>query len=254
MSESLDEPLACTECLYDLRGSAGPRCPECGTQFDAQKLREWWTQTQRVTAWEQRPSIGGFVATWIQVATAPRRFARRFPLQHDSNRGLRYSVACYVLGATTILVASAARSKAEFGLLFVAAGLAGVFACDFLLGIYLGALGPPVLSPRQPNAFHFWRGLAGYGSGFAVVSAIWAAVAIYVREPFLGNAIFEWIALAILAWWWATLSVMIVTRGTGWGRRLAAVAVIPVIATMSIFAGYMTAVIIFVGLQLILQR
>jgi hypothetical protein len=33
------EPGRCLECGYDLHGSPGPRCPECGTPFDPQSIR-----------------------------------------------------------------------------------------------------------------------------------------------------------------------------------------------------------------------
>ena len=36
-------PICCPECEFDLRGSAGPKCPECGWKFDRGPKGEPWT-------------------------------------------------------------------------------------------------------------------------------------------------------------------------------------------------------------------
>ena len=65
-----DLPLPCIECGYDLRGSEGGRCPECGREFDPATLNE------SSIPWQRRGEVGRLRGFRRTVALATRRPGR----------------------------------------------------------------------------------------------------------------------------------------------------------------------------------
>lgn len=75
MSDVLLEPLYCPACSYDLRGSAGERCPECG--HDLTELRAGLP----VIPWTVRKARGRVSAFWATVwlvTFRERKFLNKF--------------------------------------------------------------------------------------------------------------------------------------------------------------------------------
>jgi hypothetical protein len=253
MTDCHDARLACPTCEYDLRASDGPNCPECGTRFDKERLREWWTVTQRVTPWEREPSIAAFVATWIGVLMWPAKFARRFPPLHDSPRATQFTLICYAIGAVILLLGSAATGTGWIGPLAAGGGLAGVATCEFLLAAVLALLGRPTGIPSTGRRYHLWRGMCHYTSAFAVLSGAWGAAALSLERAFRlwgywDEILFVAIPGAILIWWWACVAVMVCVRSRGVIRACIGVFSVPICGAIGVFAGYFAAILlVFAG-------
>ena len=92
-----DAGTYCPGCGYDLRGSAGERCPECGLARDAVPLQ---------LPWERRRDLGrvaAFVRTARLATFRPDRLARQVMTRVDvpAARRFRLCVLAIVTAATT---------------------------------------------------------------------------------------------------------------------------------------------------------
>lgn len=97
------EPLFCPACSYDLRGSAGERCPECG--HDLTELRSGlpvipWT-LRRLHRW-----IPTFWTTVWLVTFRTRRFLNKFGQGVDYRDARRFQWMVVVHAYLPILIAS----------------------------------------------------------------------------------------------------------------------------------------------------
>lgn len=76
----IDCGLRCPRCQYNLTGLPEPRCPECGTVFDwdavrqAAERRRLTIAFERARGWRRVPA---FFVTWATVLFAPWVFARQ---------------------------------------------------------------------------------------------------------------------------------------------------------------------------------
>jgi hypothetical protein len=241
-----DEPLSCPQCAYDLRASDGPHCPECGTGFDPQRLRESWEVRKRGTPWERKPSIVSFFATWLAVVFRPLRFARCFPNRPDSLPATQFTLVCYAIGTALIIVGGLATHADWIGPLAAFGGLAGVTICEFALAGMLALLGPPTHAPRTGGAYRFWRGVCHYTGAFTIVSAAWGAIELsnHARPKTNPDDLLWLIApSAIFLWWWVNLAITVIVRARGTTRKAIGVLLIPIVGGLSIGIGYGAAVI-----------
>jgi hypothetical protein len=74
--ELIDVDVYCPQCLYNVRGVEGGRCPECGILID----REQWAASP--IPWEHRSKLGrvrGYVRTVRLVTSRARRLAMATP-------------------------------------------------------------------------------------------------------------------------------------------------------------------------------
>ncbi len=239
------QEMLCPRCLYNLRGLLEQRCPECGEPFDPQRLDILRGHVQGVaSAWETLGGRRGFVQTWWAVATQPRRFAAGFPGWHHEDRAVCYSAVCYLLAMTPIvcgwialLAAHPDRSLAALLWGSLAAPAVGMTVCEVATSAILAAVVRPFY-PRR--AYHFWRGLTHYTSGFACITgalvggmmlvsaALDAAAGSGFMHPWRHDA---WEALflfglcsiaAVYVWWVVTLGIMIFERSQPGARRVLA--------------------------------
>lgn len=118
MSDALLEPLYCPACSYDLRGSAGERCPECG--HDLAELRAGlpvipWT------ARRLRGRVSAFWATVWMVSLRKRGFLNKFGqvVEYRDARRFQYVVVLHaylpLLVATVYLYVMAPPGAAVNG-------------------------------------------------------------------------------------------------------------------------------------------
>ena len=215
--------LLCPHCEYDLRGLPDNRCPECGGTFDPEEVAA-------CARGEARPGLPGGKRPreiFAAVMFRPGRFAREFPRGHDSGAAWCYSLGCY--GLAVLLYAFAALldrnhpllwggpSDALAILLAIPGALIAFAVCEVLIAAVLLLLARPVGVRR---AYHFWRGLTHYTSGYTILTALWGLTAVavacmpfsYPNGPMIVAVIMVILGIIIFAWWALALIIMVFAR------------------------------------------
>lgn len=247
MSILPDQPLACPQCKYDLRASAGPLCPECGTGFDREQLRERWSHRNRAPAWEARASIAAFAAVWWEVVFRPLRFARRYPALPIPGRARVFKLICYAIAAAlVVLIGGPASGNGWIGPLAAFGGLVGMTICEYVLTGLLALFGPPKFAQPDAGSYPFWRGVCHYSAAFAILSGLWGAAGLVVHAnwKFFGDELLWYAAAALIFfWWWVSVGVVVIVRARGAWRKLVGFALIPIVGSVSVCLGYGAAVV-----------
>ena len=187
--DGYDSGLRCPHCAYNLTGLSDDRCPECGRTFDRQALLR---DIQRdVTPWEAGPGMSTFWMTWKMAIVNPDAVAESQLRPHSSTRAWLYSLTCYAL-ASAILAGPVFLTYSGVGgfrglRMIVATSVAimcgAVFAETVMAALMTAVVWTP--TPRR-SGYRLWRGFTHYMSGYVVVSAFFAAVA--MLAPFIADA------------------------------------------------------------------
>jgi hypothetical protein len=93
--------LPCPVCGYDLRGVGSARCPECGNDFEPERLLE------ASIPWQNRSGQSGFRTFWRTVRLAlrqPGELARQASRPVDYRQVRRFQLWCVVLGWLGLVV------------------------------------------------------------------------------------------------------------------------------------------------------
>ena len=96
-SAPADSGLRCPECEYNLTGLTRPRCPECGTTFDWDEVRQAAANRpliafERARRWRKLPA---FFVTWATILFAPWIFARQIVAHVDWRHALAFAGICF---------------------------------------------------------------------------------------------------------------------------------------------------------------
>lgn len=86
----IDQNVYCPQCLYNVRGVAGERCPECGLLID----REDWAASP--IPWEHRQKIG-FVRAYIWTVRLVTSRARRLAMATPQGLSVRDAWRFWIL-------------------------------------------------------------------------------------------------------------------------------------------------------------
>lgn len=95
--------LYCPECQYDLRGRAGPRCPECGLDLafvEADTSLIPWCD-------RSRPRLAAFAHTVWLANFRPRLLLREFYRPVDERAAQRFRWVCVAIAYLSLLAAAA---------------------------------------------------------------------------------------------------------------------------------------------------
>ncbi|GIK16613.1 MAG: hypothetical protein BroJett003_15770 [Planctomycetota bacterium] len=211
--------MLCPQCLYDLRGLPGLRCPECGGAHTLEEIhRSRGLVMHPATPWEASPSAMTFLATVRLVLERPQSLACGFPGWHNSDRSFTFSALCYaaaVLPVVTGLVAMVVQSEGLTTdllrvIFFIPGPMLGFLLCDVLAAAGLSVIARPTCA-KSPH--HFWSGVVRYGSVFATFSGGLAGSGLLIRSwwladhrqggaflPLLQEAVAIGLALNTIAW------------------------------------------------------
>ncbi|MBU0618341.1 MAG: hypothetical protein KKI02_11535 [Planctomycetes bacterium] len=102
---AIDTGLRCPECEYNLTGLADPRCPECGTTFDWEDVRQAAECPPRI-AFERAkgwPKIPALLVTWATVLFAPWIFARQIVQQVSATHATAFLVVCFAVVLSRVI-------------------------------------------------------------------------------------------------------------------------------------------------------
>jgi hypothetical protein len=246
-----DSGLRCPGCEYNLTGLAGNRCPECGRSFNLKALKRALAgQGRPVPGWDdgRQPPLVAFVLTCLRIWFTPLKFAMRFPSSCLPSSAVRFrrlallaAMAMVVFGlgmtwAFSVPTAAPPIPPTDSSIAIVLASFAGLVAaiqvCERLLvDNFSAALRRTGCACPQS----MWRDLVGFHRSFLLLGALvlWPAMTCPM------------ILLLVPAWWWLNLSLTATQLATPGSYRFIAVAMIPVIAFLSISIGGFVSLVSF---------
>ncbi len=152
-STLVDSGLRCPTCAYNLTGLIDSRCPECGTGFDWEQVRQAAADAptiafERARSWRKAPA---FVVTWATVLFAPWIFARQIVQRASWRHGLAFAGICFA--GTSLAYVFDVEWEVHV------AWLSAAVACVLLQTLWLSLLDPG-LRRRPRETLRFWL-LAG---------------------------------------------------------------------------------------------
>ncbi len=247
----IDTDLPCPHCDYNLRGLTENRCPECGGDFDRQRLVRWCTERDlplSFTRSEPTDSDG-----LLLTLTNPARLAREMPPMAFKGNATAFGWVMRGLGAFIIFVVAAvlanASEAAGWALLFSIGPIAGTLFCEAIIALLLARLVEPVAVPPQ-NRYRFWSTICICFSSYFPISCgvvpLLIRAIIDVADSLLRSSPSARIyaPLAIMAapvlmilWWWLALARAVAARGRASSGRTAVIWLIPAVGLLSVIVG-----------------
>lgn len=211
-----DEGLRCLECDYNLTGLAGSICPECGTEIYWKEVKAHrdallsQTVPLNATYWDSWPlplKPIGFVATALEAAFLPWRFAAKMPLCPRLDMALAFAGICLIVGT-------------GFGPFFLsAAGLIWTGAVCLHIRLQTALFSLVFRPPNLQKPRRFWLTVSCYTTYPVLLE-------VFSRDPPLivpfGDKCNLWPFVLILGgapslllsvlyvWWWLGLGVIVI--------------------------------------------
>ena len=245
-SKPTDAGLVCPVCDYNLTGTTGDRCPECGQEFDVGELLTWRDGgLMPATPWDRIGGWPGFWRTWLMGLVAPGKLAARFPAGYSTRAAVEYSTTCYVAAFALLPIVgilggwgaypSSGGDLICLAVAFTLVVVPAAWLCEAILARFLGAVAMPAFCADPPR---FWRGLAHYTSGFLIVTTGgmgFACVAVSGARPSYPDTAIATglVGLGSFIWWviaWWTMLRRRVAPGRPLWPGYAAVIVAPIAA------------------------
>lgn len=107
----IDEGLRCPTCKYNLTGLVDRVCPECGTEFDRDRMLEDLRSVPApIPIWSQRRERGFLLTFTLQVLEVwihPLRLVIRFPPNVDAREARSFSRWCLIVAMVLFVIAQA---------------------------------------------------------------------------------------------------------------------------------------------------
>lgn len=254
--------LICPECDYNLTGLTEYRCPECGTPFDPEHLRELLAgKPAPIPGWGDIDESSVVIRYWRTCLLTwfhPREFARRFPWSYDSVSMARFWFVSKLL-TVLLMFFIVAVTKLSHDTILSLSGLmtllgttwsffAGALACELLVGLALKLFATPRVTPAvMPyDCGSSWLGLVFMFSSYQLISVLVLGtyVAIASRYDHSDTFLIFVGVLApmglMLAWWSAALGAAVsVHARPGLGVLFVRI-LIPLLGVLSIPIGAMS--------------
>lgn len=221
--------IYCPKCDYDLTGAPTNRCPECGREYDQEKLARW------VLDHDQPLPAGGFLGLmWMSVFGA-RRLGREMPRLPRVDKAGEYAFHVRMLVLLLLLLGQ------PMGLLLGLVVAFSSYACELALSETFRVMvrGRAAYGAME-LPFAFWRAMTACVSTYLLFSCVayLATPAIRSVVPALSGR-FEWFpVLAVGCWWWYSLGRAVVACSEATKGRVIAITLIPAVGVGAVGAAY----------------
>ncbi|MCL2330075.1 MAG: hypothetical protein FWC56_02110 [Phycisphaerae bacterium] len=264
--ELTDSGLLCLTCEYNLTGTiaaaeAGKgenRCPECGTAFDPQELREYYADKSiSIEIWDDdtRNIITRYIKMCLIAWFTPWRLPGMIPLfyREQSVQVFRRISICLPFGIlalpiTMFILPFMGFDIFSFFLIGLLGALVSIALCERLIGLVLANV-LITKSDRtmrrmtlKPGMNSRWPGVVGFCRSFVLLG--FACLLLIIVLGFsgveLGDDVIPLAWGGVIFWWWAALSSAVAQAQVSWTRRIVCSLLIPIIAA-AIIALYSSA-------------
>lgn len=170
-----DSGLRCPECEYNLTGLTDPRCPECGTTFDWDEVRQAAACPPRIAFERARRwrKIPAFWVTWATVLFAPWIFARQIIQRSSWRHGLAFGAICFA--------GTALAYFSDLDTDFHATWLCTAIICILAQSLWLSLFDPAVW--RAPRAtLRFWMLAGCYTSAVMLTEVVQGPPPLFLED------------------------------------------------------------------------
>lgn len=241
----LDDGVRCLRCEYNLTGLDDGVCPECGMQFEREKLLAYLAGAPApIPIWGERKEVGisaAYLRTLFALWFHPINFARRFPLNPVTNEPIVFAqitlaIAMLLVFVLPLLFEAPVALNITYVIFAAAWGAVCINICERMATVIL------LMSPeggQPPDDMHVRSlGLVRMTRAYLLLSALAVSIAslgsIVLKNRWVAGSVTSTGCLIALAYWWICMTCIAAAYRRSVWNVIIAIVLLPVVAAISV--------------------